>query len=114
MRVKDNPPIKVDNLNSAMVVALIAANDVWKSLGVMHGATITSGNEGCPVDGIHHEDSLHYPCNTPDWTGRALDFRTWEVNADEATRRLREALPNHYDIINEGTHIHVEYDPKED
>lgn len=111
MKIKDDPSVKVDNLNSAMLVALIAANDVWKSLGVSHGVTITSGNEGHPDDSIHSYYSLHYPDNTEDGKGWAVDLRIWDVNPELAAERLRAALPNHYDIIVESHHIHVEYDP---
>lgn len=111
MKIKDDPQIRVDRLNSAILVALAVADGVWKRQGVPHGVTVTSGNEGEPGDGIHSYGSLHYPANTPDGTGRAVDLRIWDVDAEEAVRKLREYLPNHFDIVLEEHHIHVEYQP---
>jgi len=65
-------------------------------------AVITSGREG-----THSETSLHYE-------GKALDLRTRDLDADEVERyrwELASKLGADYDIVVEGSHIHVEYDP---
>jgi len=112
MKIKSDNTIRIDNLNSALLVALMVADGVWKRLGVPHGCTITSGNEGEPGDGIHSNGSLHYPQNTPDGKGRAVDLRVWDVNKDEAARRLTEYLPDNFDVVVEKHHVHVEYQPE--
>lgn len=105
--------MKTDNLNSAMLVALQIADSIWRKLGVPHGCTVTSGNEGEPGDGIHSNGSLHYPQNTPDGRGRAVDLRIWDVDAAEAARKLRDYLTDDFDVVQESNHIHCEYQPDE-
>ena len=46
--------------------------------------------------------------------GDAIDIRIRDLSQDHilyAEDELREELGNDFDIINEGTHIHIEYDP---
>lgn len=59
------------------------------------------------LDREHSDGSLHP-------FGYALDLRTSYFNSVEAgnvARELREALGDKYQVVVEGTHIHVEYDP---
>jgi RHS repeat-associated protein len=59
------------------------------------------------TNGTHGDGSLHYP-------GFAVDLRTRDLSADqrrEATDLLRERLGDNYDVVDEGNHIHVEWDP---
>lgn len=103
---------KFSNLDSAILMAAIVADGVWQELGVVTGATLTSG-----TDGQHSERSLHYPSNSPSGKCRAIDLRIWnlpnkEADAPKAERKLREYLSSDYDVVLESTHIHVEYDPK--
>lgn len=57
-------------------------------------------------EGVHLPWSKHY-------TGNALDFRTPEKHdPDIVIQRLRELLGDNYDVLFEGDHIHIEYDPK--
>ena len=67
-------------------------------------ATVTS-----TTGGVHSANSLHY-------SGNAIDLRVWDFTDTERAdwaQRLRDALGNDYDVIDEGDHIHVEYDPCE-
>jgi RHS repeat-associated protein len=60
------------------------------------------------TNGRHSAKSLHYK-------GNAVDIRTRhlsETQRADFSRRLRQALGSKYDVINEGDHIHCEYDPK--
>ena len=60
----------------------------------------------CGIEGLHSDASLHPQ-------GKALDFRIWGVKDVDALRdEIKAELGKDYDVINEGTHIHVEYDPK--
>jgi RHS repeat-associated protein len=62
------------------------------------------------TNGTHDDpDSLHY-------TGEAIDLRTRDLTDRQrrrAVERLREELGDDYDVVDEGDHIHVEYDPDE-
>lgn len=67
------------------------------------GAIITSG-----IDGKHMQNSKHY-------TGHAFDFRTKYINLDtlkSIVAELKARLGPDFDVIDEGTHLHVEWDPK--
>jgi len=52
-------------------------------------------------EGNHSKGSLHY-------IGLAFDIRPGNVSTD----LIRIALGSHWDVVNEGNHIHCEYDPK--
>lgn len=63
------------------------------------------------ADGKHSEGSLHYPHNGSEDGGQALDLRVWNLPAPQQTAdRLQQKLGRDYDVIYEGTHIHVEKD----
>ena len=66
-----------------------------------HGeeAVITSTYEG-----NHSPSSLHYDDN-------AIDFRRPQ-RFREIVSEIKDAIGNDYDVILEGTHIHIEYDPE--
>ena len=60
------------------------------------------------TNGEHGADSKHY-------TGEAIDLRTRDLsvaNRQRAANLLRERLGDNYDVVDEGNHIHIEYDPK--
>jgi len=52
-------------------------------------------------EGNHGHGSLHY-------IGLAFDFRREGVNLKE----IKTALGPNWDVIDEGSHVHAEYDPK--
>lgn len=55
-------------------------------------------------DGIHSLGSLHYE-------GLAIDFR-YPKNREGIIEKLKKELGTDFDVIAEGDHIHVEYDPE--
>ncbi|MCY4524310.1 MAG: hypothetical protein OXB84_06190 [Halobacteriovoraceae bacterium] len=60
------------------------------------------------TNGVHSQNSLHY-------SGNAIDLRTRDLSpgqVDQVVKRLRKALGEDYDVVDERTHIHIEYDPK--
>lgn len=65
------------------------------------------------ADGDHMINSLHYK-------NRAFDVRIWNIVGDRTQEaeawcgRLRSTLGKDYDVVLEGNHIHIEYDPKGD
>jgi len=61
------------------------------------------------TNGVHGEGSLH-------GEGNAIDLRTRDMTEEqrnEVTETLRNELGDDYDVIDEGDHIHIEYDPPE-
>jgi RHS repeat-associated protein len=59
------------------------------------------------TNGTHNPNSLHY-------SGEAIDLRTRDLTSQQrqqATDMLKKALDQDYDVLNEGNHIHIEYDP---
>jgi hypothetical protein len=97
------PEVNTQGTRPAIWYALGAANQAhWELTG--HDVTVTSLN-----DGQHMKTSLHYQ-------GMAADIRTKDLTPAEATR-LHKSLwltlfPQGFDVLDEGDHIHIEYDPK--
>jgi D-alanyl-D-alanine dipeptidase len=59
------------------------------------------------TNGTHSTNSLHS-------SGNAVDLRTRDLTEEQRTdfaSRLADELGEDYDVINEGDHIHCEYDP---
>jgi RHS repeat-associated protein len=66
-------------------------------------AVVTYGQNG-----RHKPGSLHY-------TGNAIDLRTRDLSRADLssiTSLLQGYLGDNFDVLNEGDHIHIEYDPK--
>ncbi len=60
------------------------------------------------TNGQHKVDSFHY-------SGNAVDLRTRDLPKADlvlVTNLLKEAIGKRFDVINEGSHIHIEFDPK--
>jgi len=87
-------------VSSEILLALMVANDVYKDHGTdMVCTSIT--------DGMHSVGSRHY-------SGLACDLRIRNLPdgaAPEVKDQIAENLGEHYDVILESTHIHIEYDP---
>jgi hypothetical protein len=87
-------------------------NEIWFAIGFTEATcqflgldfTITSLTEG-----EHSEHSLHYK-------GLAFDMRTRDFTVEQLEsvfNHVKQKLnPIGYDVVKEGDHIHVEYDPK--
>lgn len=56
-------------------------------------------------EGTHGEGSLHY-------RNDAIDIRIDHPNVREIKEGIKEKLGKNYDVVYEGDHIHIEYDPK--
>jgi len=56
-------------------------------------------------EGNHGAGSLHYDNN-------AYDVRNPRKNKPVIVLEIKEKLGKDYDVINELSHIHIEYDPK--
>jgi hypothetical protein len=59
-------------------------------------------------DGKHSNFSHHYK-------GLAIDLRVWEIEQEIVAycQEIGRELGKNYQVINEGDHIHIEYDPQE-
>ena len=69
--------------------------------GESYVMTITSGN-----DSIHKQGSKHY-------SNEAIDIRSKDmVNPIDVKNEIKKTLGADFDVIYEGDHIHVEFDPK--
>jgi len=99
MRVK--PGVNLTGLRPEIVLALIVAQEVYRQFSAE--LVITSA-----LDGRHSATSLHY-------AGQAADLRTKHVKPELAQKiadTMSERLGDHYDVIYEGTHLHIEFQPR--
>lgn len=81
--------------------ALCVASEVYQNHS--YEMEITSG-----VEGKHSRGSLHY-------AGAAVDLRIKNIPTEvvlDITTDIKERLASDYDVILEGNHIHIEYQPK--
>ena len=89
------------------------AAQIWFALGIAYrivrqvagkDATVTSLQDGKHMKGSRHA------------AGFAFDLRTKNLAAPQVAaveKALKEELePLGFDVVNEGDHIHIEYDPK--
>ena len=97
--MKIKPGVIIAGLKIEMRLALLVAEEVYKDEGLQ--LTVTSA-----LDGDHSAGSYHY-------YGYAVDIRSRGMNEPQKKRvvkEIQENLPPYYDVINEVSHIHIEYD----
>lgn len=101
IRLKDHT-VKVEGLVKEIKCKLMDLAGICKNVeGEKYVMTITSAK-----DGIHMKNSKHY-------SGEAIDIRKLDMkNVNVVVEKIKEYLGKNYDVINEKTHIHIEYDPK--
>ena len=89
---------RIGGIAPELLVAIMVMRDAYRGwaqeLNIYH---VTDGN--------HMVGSLHY-------IGHALDATLPGVNASLKLRGLRKALGPDFDVVDEKTHLHVEYQPK--
>lgn len=92
--------VELLGIRPELMMGIIVADGVWRQLG--KELCVTS-----ICDSKHSRDSLHY-------LGLAADLRTryFEDNGMEAARMLSDSLPDDFDVVVEGNHIHMEFQPK--
>ena len=106
LRMQLKPGVDIELLDPIMERAITAAARVAVRLDAP--SAITAG-----LDGDHMEGSLHYK-------GLAIDVRRadWPSFTNYSLAETQRDLIRRYldsedfDVIIEGTHIHIEYDPK--
>ncbi len=102
MRLKDDT-VRAAGLHHRLIEALFIADSVWRDHG--QELVITSLSE---PTARHSRTSLHY-------AGAAADLRTRYFTAGEksvACDELRARLGDDYDVVEEPTHGHLEWQPK--
>lgn len=95
------PGVRIHGIGTEMVLAFYIIAEVYREFGVE--CVITSG-----IEGTHSLGSEHYK-------GDALDFRTRDATKTQAfgiAEEVKKRLGDHFDVVLEGNHLHVEYDPK--
>ncbi len=93
--------VKLADLKSQIVLAILIAADVYRMFG--QDLVITSLD-----DSVHHAGSLHP-------SGYAFDLRTSYFTASQIPKvllALKQSLTIDFDVIFEADHFHIEYDPK--
>lgn len=99
--MKIKPGVRILGLRPEMLLAVIAAEGLYRELGVE--AVITSG-----IDGTHSKGSKHYAACALDFRTNSLPAGSWQ----EVRNKLAESLGEDFDVVLEEDHIHVEFDPK--
>lgn len=95
------PGVRLTGMRPEILLAAVVAERAYNEAGF--DLTITA----C-VDGKHSTGSLHY-------SGAAIDLRTRDVPAASVPKlaaRLKECLAGEFDVVLEGDHIHIEFQPK--
>lgn len=95
------PGVRARGINPEMVLALMVVGSILEAGGV--DLVITS-----IIDGVHSRGSLHY-------VGNAVDIRSRDMGDMEGglAEDCRQALGMDYDLVQEGNHWHIEFQPKE-
>jgi len=103
IKIKDGPKgARIGGLKPEILLAIQIAGGVWDFLGMLE-LVITAVS-----DGKHSAGSKHY-------IGHAVDLRSRnfsEAGKEKALALLKECLGPDFDVLDEGDHIHIEFDPK--
>ena len=90
--------VRMQGIRPELLLALMILSDLCSWSGTVVVVTHI-------LDGKHMYNSLHY-------TGAAIDFViVIELDRVVWVEELRSRLGEAYDVIDEGDHIHVEYQP---
>ena len=89
---------RIQGIRPEMVLGLIILSGLCSGTGIK--ALITS-----VLDGEHMVSSLHYSGDAADFISDLTEDR------DEWVAELAARLGPDFDVVDEGTHIHIEYQP---
>lgn len=111
MKYKDDVIVSMTKMVGNNPVHLSASREVMDAMSIADELSLKiSGKEivvTSLLDGVHSKNSLHY-------TGNAFDMRVWiytEKQKQSLLYQLKKKLGINYDIIDEETHLHIEWDP---
>ena len=98
MKIKEG--VSIAGIRPEVLIGVMVADPILSEYG--QETVITS----C-MDGKHKRASAHY-------TGRAVDLRIWDlITPKVCVQKISTALGEDFDVILEGNHIHLEFDPKQ-
>lgn len=102
MSLAIKPGARVQGLTGEIRLGLSVAEGVYAEANTLCVVT-------CGVDGKHMAASKHY-------SGNAVDLRINNLPATSPPQaivnKIKERISPDYDVVLEGDHIHLEYDPK--
>lgn len=111
MKYKDGVIVSLTKMVGNNPVHLSASREIMDAMSIADMLSLKiSGKEMIVtslLDGVHSKNSLHY-------TGNAFDMRVWiytEKQKQSLLYQLKKKLGINYDIIDEETHLHIEWDP---
>lgn len=90
--------VRVQGARPELLLALMVVSNLCVERGIMVLVTHM-------LDGEHMHNSLHYSGAGVDFTVERMMDQVW------MTAELKERLSRDYDVIDESTHIHIEYQP---
>ena len=93
---------RIFGIRSELVLALFICEQVYQAFNAE--VVLTS-----VIDGKHSKGSFHY-------NGLGVDLRTKNLNKGDAPKvvsQIKERLGDDFDVVLEGNHIHLEFQPKQ-
>ena len=93
--------VVLTGMRTELLAALNVADNIWRDFGQELWVTSIA-------DGKHSTTSLHY-------AGSAADLRSHYFLPDvkrKVCNALKRALPKDFDVVQEPTHIHLEFQPR--
>lgn len=97
--IQVKPGVRLHGIRPEVVLALMIAERIYDEAG--WPLVVTS-----VIDGEHMRASIHY-------TGGAVDIRLPKRNKAHFRLLIANALGDDFDVVLEKTHIHIEWQPKE-
>lgn len=103
--------VRMKGLTPQLVIGIVVAEGVFSHYG--RDCVVTSLN-----DSEHMKGSKHYEGNGVDFRVRHLDGNDSDLKSDDLAMAklivsdLKDSLGQDFDVLLEGNHIHMEYDPK--
>ena len=99
MQIKSG--VRIYGIRPEVVLALLVAQHAYEQFGEASRFVVTS-----VADGKHSQGSLHY-------VGCAVDLRLPRQARGSIINALKANLGPDFDVVLEGSHIHLEFQPKE-
>ena len=102
MSLELKPGVRIQGLRPETVLALQIIEGAFRDAGIPM-TTITSG-----IESSHSRASFHY-------SGAAVDIRTRNVETAKLAplrAEIARRLADDFDVVLEGDHLHIEYEPK--
>ena len=112
MKYKDGVIVSMTKMVGNNPVHLSATEETMRAMTIADELSMKIAGKECVItsllDGVHSKNSLHY-------TGNAFDLRIWIYTAKQKKAmfyQLRKKLGINFDVVDEETHLHIEFDRK--